>query len=90
MKWPDAGLKRARMIAVGAPRFPFSTIKSFQRKTLSDFSERVHQVGNDLLSRRCSIIGVQGLTAVFGMGTGGTPALYSPTVPSDAVRRRLA
>jgi hypothetical protein len=61
-----------------------------QRKTLSDFSERVHQVGNDLLSRRCSIIGVQGLTAVFGMGTGGTPALYSPTVPSDAFPRQLA
>ena len=55
-----------------------------QRKTLPDFSGRVHQVGNDLLSRRCSIIGVQGLTAVFGMGTGGSPALCSPTVLADA------
>lgn len=42
----------------------------------SNLSVRVFdQAGNDLLSRGCSIIGVLGLTAVFGMGTGGTPAL---------------
>ena len=39
---------------------------------------RVEKAGDDLLSRGGSIIGMLGLTAVFGMGTGGTPALWSP------------
>ncbi len=34
--------------------------------------------GDDRLSRRSTIIGPTGLTAVFGMGTGGTPPVWSP------------
>ena len=34
--------------------------------------------GDDRLSRRSAIMGLAGLTAVFGMGTGGTPPVSSP------------
>jgi hypothetical protein len=34
--------------------------------------------GDDRLSRRSTIIGLAGLTAVFGMGTGVTPPVWSP------------
>ncbi len=34
--------------------------------------------GDDRLSRRGTIMGPTGLTAVFGMGTGGTPPVWSP------------
>lgn len=32
---------------------------------------------------QCSIIGRPGLTAVFGMGTGVSPAVWSPTIPKS-------
>ena len=36
-----------------------------------------------------TIIGLTGLTAVFGMGTGGTPSVWSPEIPEagDQTRR---
>ncbi len=45
------------------------------------------KAGNDLLSRGGSIIGVAGLTAVFGMETGVTPPLWSPASVSSGCRR---
>ena len=36
--------------------------------------------GDDRLSRRCTIMGPAGLTAVFGMGTGVTPPVWSPEI----------
>ena len=36
------------------------------------------KAGNDLLSRSGSIIGAEGLTAEFGMGSGVAPLLWSP------------
>jgi hypothetical protein len=46
----------------------------------------VFNSGNVLLSHtlaRAVPSGLQGLTAVFGMGTGGTPALQSPKSDYD-------
>ncbi len=34
--------------------------------------------GDDRLSRCCTIMGPSGLTAVFGMGTGVAPTVWSP------------
>ena len=45
------------------------------------------KAGNDLLSRGGSIIGAAGLTAVFGMGTGVTPPLWSPASVSSGCRQ---
>ena len=42
--------------------------------------------GDDRLSRYCTIMGPAGLTAVFGMGTGGAPQVSSPECPHQAVR----
>src|ERR1043165_4309261 len=42
--------------------------------------------GNDLLSHTLSRAvqsALRGLTSVFGMGTGGTPAVWSPTAASS-------
>ena len=41
--------------------------------------------GDDRLSRLSTIMGLAGLTAVFGMGTGGTPPVSSPEIgpPED-------
>ena len=44
--------------------------------------------GDDRLSRYCTIMGPAGLTAVFGMGTGGAPQVSSPGCPVGAVRHR--
>ena len=38
----------------------------------------VDDSGDDRLSRRSTIMGLAGLTAVFGMGTGVTPPVWSP------------
>jgi hypothetical protein len=37
--------------------------------------------GDHRLSRECTIMGPAGLTAVFGMGTGVTPPVWSPEKP---------
>jgi hypothetical protein len=42
--------------------------------------------GDDRLSRDCTIMGLAGLTAVFGMGTGGAPPVSSPESGRGAVR----
>ena len=36
--------------------------------------------GDDRLSRDCTIMGPAGLTAVFGMGTGVAPRVWSPGI----------
>jgi plasmid stabilization system protein ParE len=55
-----------------------------------DFSQRpLFNAGNDLRSHTLSRAvpsALRGLTSVFGMGTGGTPAVRSPTTCSSAVR----
>jgi hypothetical protein len=42
--------------------------------------------GDDRLSRLRTIMGLAGLTAVFGMGTGGAPPVSSPELGRGAVR----
>ena len=46
--------------------------------------------GDHRLSRQSTIMGPAGLTAVFGMGTGVTPPVWSPRIPAagDQARRR--
>ena len=39
--------------------------------------------GDDRLSRRSTIMGPTGLTAVFGMGTGVAPPVWSPEKSPD-------
>ena len=39
--------------------------------------------GDDRLSRRSTIMGPTGLTAVFGMGTGVAPPVWSPEMSPD-------
>jgi hypothetical protein len=48
------------------------------RRTLT--KNQIKKPGNDLLSHRQAAVpsARQGLTSVFGMGTGGSPALWSP------------
>ena len=41
-------------------------------------ADRVWDPGDDRLSRDCTIMGPAGLTAVFGMGTGVAPPVWSP------------
>src|SRR5437763_661415 len=41
----------------------------------------VKDPGDHRLSRECTIMGPAGLTAVFGMGTGVTPPVWSPENP---------
>ena len=41
----------------------------------------VEDSGDHRLSRDCTIMGPAGLTAVFGMGTGVTPPVWSPEKP---------
>jgi hypothetical protein len=43
--------------------------------------------GDDRLSRFRTIMGLAGLTAVFGMGTGGAPPVSSPECGRDVVKR---
>jgi len=42
--------------------------------------------GDDRLSRSRTIMGLAGLTAVFGMGTGGAPPVSSPEIGRGEVR----
>ena len=54
---------------------------SQKRRPGSSFEEPGHKPGNDLLSRDLTSYYhwlLRGLTAVFGMGTGGTPGIWSP------------
>jgi hypothetical protein len=44
--------------------------------------------GDDRLSRVSTIMGLAGLTAVFGMGTGVAPPVWSPEDVRGAVRPR--
>jgi hypothetical protein len=60
-----------------------STRSTAKGKGQSDFSDwPLFNAGNDLLSHTLSRAvqsALRGLTSVFGMGTGGTPAVRSPT-----------
>jgi hypothetical protein len=76
---------------------PAISVKNFPKigKGQSDFSDwPLFNAGNDLLSHtlsRAVTSAQRGLTSVFGMGTGGTPAVRSPTTwsrQSSAVSRQ--
>ena len=49
---------------------------------------RLGDPGDDRLSRDCTIIGLAGLTAVFGMGTGVAPPVWSPGMPAGGGQAR--
>ena len=50
---------------------------------------RVEDPGDDRLSRQSTIMGPAGLTAVFGMGTGVAPPVWSPGIrPAGGQARR--
>src|SRR5712692_2552815 len=70
----------------GGQECPLYTF-SAKGKGRRDFSQRpLFYAGNDLLSHTLSRAvqsALRGLTSVFGMGTGGTPAVRSPTSRSS-------
>ena len=74
-------LLAARIRGRGRPRHTIA-----KGKGQSDFSDwPLFNAGNDLLSHTLSRAvqsALRGLTSVFGMGTGGTPAVRSPTTRS--------
>jgi hypothetical protein len=76
-----ASVKRSKSKAAG--RSARSTRSTAKGKGQSDFSDwPLFNAGNDLLSHTLSRAvqsALRGLTSVFGMGTGGTPAVRSPT-----------
>ena len=67
---------------------------SIQNKKEAPLSEMLHmESGSDLSSRAVSsqvLSALKGLTAVFGMGTGGTPSSLPPEMVSYSLRRSLA
>ena len=52
----------------------------FLQKLPLDLCEQIKKPGDDLLSHGLPAVpsAQEGLTSVFGMGTGGTPLLWSP------------
>src|ERR1700722_6418867 len=64
------------------PRIPFWHKKEKRKRPHSSLNMAFINAGNDLLSHTLSRAvqsALRGLTSVFGMGTGGTPAVRSPT-----------
>src|SRR5579859_233489 len=87
-KFLDASaIKRCHVIREPAvARVPLTENGVPKGKGRRDFSQRpLFNAGNDLLSHTLSRAvqsAQRGLTSVFGMGTGGTPAVRSPTTRS--------
>ncbi len=64
------------LIQIRLPWAEEETRRKRKKKSLVSFRlNEAQKVGDDLLSRWCTIIGVTGLTAEFGMGSGVTPSL---------------
>src|ERR1700757_3930393 len=79
----DSGIQDSTALSIFGFCQPPTTNDGFKRKRPSRFlSTAFIYAGNDLLSHTVSRAvqsAQRGLTSVFGMGTGGTPAVRSPT-----------
>src|ERR1700757_4392103 len=84
----DSGIQDSTALSIFGFCQPPTTNDGFKRKRPSRFlSTAFIYAGNDLLSHTLSRAvqsALRGLTSVFGMGKGGSPAARSPTTCSHA------